>query len=193
VVERSNTLKATITIGIIFCALLFFVAGYVWRAPRSVHTGSDQKPWNPRAIGTSFTGVEVRELDTKHAAVDFFYNLENQTSTDFQLTPGSKAVIMKRLKVDGSLSADRDARLVSAAFVPTNNRTRIAVEITDLFDWPTKQDAAADQSLRDFVARETSGLEGFVIFDQISRYQIELPIDLATSASSAAELLKKGG
>jgi hypothetical protein len=186
-------LKPTIIIGIVCCAVLFFVAGYFWRVPSSAPAGPGQKAWNPDAIESSFTGVEVRELDATHAAVEFVYNLENRTNADYQLSPGPKAVIMKRLKADGSLSAGRDTRLVSAAFIPTNNRTRIAVEVMDSFDWPVKQDAAADQTLRDFVARETSGIQGFVIFDQTSRFQIELPINLATSASAVTAPPRNGG
>ncbi len=140
-----------------------------------------QKPWNSRAIESAFAGVQVREVDAAHASVVFLYDLDNRTGSDYQLTPGPSAVIMKRLKADGSLSSDTRARLVSAAFVPTNNRTRIAVELTHPFAWPAKSDAAADQTFRDFVARETSGLQGFVIFDQTSRYEIELPINLAAA------------
>ncbi|MGH9685571.1 MAG: hypothetical protein ACRD5K_00580 [Candidatus Acidiferrales bacterium] len=183
-------MKSTITIGILACALLFFAAAYFWRAPRVVQSADGPKPWNTRAITSVFTGVKVRELDATHAAVDFIYDLENRTDRDYQLTPGPGAVVMRRLKADGSLSSDRDARLVSAAFVPINDRTRITMEMTESFGWPAKQDDAADQKLRDFVTREAAGLQGFVIFDQSSRYEIELPISLAVAQPSATPHLK---
>lgn len=166
------------------CAALFFAAGYFWKAPKPTEPPAGQKPWNSRAIESTFAEVQVRQLDATHAAVDFVYDLDNRTNSDFQLTPGPGAVIMKRFKADGSLSSDADARLVSDAFVPTNNRTRITVEIAEPFNWPAQRDSAADQSFRDFVARASSGLEGFVIFDQITRYEIDLPIRLAASAVS---------
>lgn|GEM_PF-2506442 len=184
-----NAVKKTIIIGILCCAVLFFAAGYFAHAPRTIPSSSKsaaEQPWNSQAIQSSLIGVKVRELDATHAAIDFVYDLQNQTSRDYQLTPGPSAVIMKRLKTDGSLSSDPDSRLVSAAFVPTNNRTRITLEMTEPFNWPAKQDAAADQSFRDFVHRAASSLEGFVIFDQASRYEIELPINLAASAPAVA-------
>jgi hypothetical protein len=182
-----HALKKTIIIGILCCVALFFAAGYFARAPRAVQPSfrsAAEQPWNSQAIQSSLIGVKVRELDATHAAIDFVYDLQNRTSSDYQLTPGPSAVIMERLKADGSLSSDPDTRLVSAAFVPTNNRTRITVEMTEPFNWPAKQDVGADQSFRDFVHRAAASLEGFVIFDQASRYEIELPINLAASNPS---------
>ncbi|MGH9717900.1 MAG: hypothetical protein ACRD4R_14405 [Candidatus Acidiferrales bacterium] len=172
-------MKKTILIGLLSCAVLFFAAAYAWRTPRLVQSAPpSQSPWNSHAIEGTLAGVQVREVNPSHAAVVFLYDLDNRTSSDFHLGPGPDAVIMKRLKPDGSLSSDTRARLVSAAFVPTNNRTRVALEMTDSFSWPARQAASADQSFRDFVAREASGLDGFVVFDQTSRYEIELPVNL---------------
>lgn len=177
---KSSTL---IWVGIC-CAALFFGGGYALHAPKRAQSSAGQKPWNSQAIRSSFAGVQVREVDATHAALDFVYDLENRTASDFEVAPGPGVVVMKRLNSDGSLVSDPNARLLSAAFIPTNNRTRFTVEMTEFFDWPAKQDADADQSFREFLRREVSGLEGFVIFDQSSRYEIELPIDLATSAAS---------
>lgn len=182
--------KKTIVIAVISCGVLFFVAGYFSRAPRVVQSATKQQPWNSRAIQSTFKGVQVRELDSTHAAVDFVFELENRTSSDFQLTPGPSAIIMKRLKADGSLTSDPAAHLTSAVFLPTNNRTRITLEVSEPFNWPAKQDAAADQSFREFARNEVSGLDGFVIFDQASRYEVDLPIQMATSAPSAASTPK---
>lgn len=179
-------MKKTIIIGVLSCVVLFLVAAYAWRTPRLVQHASGQTPWNSRAIASTFKGIQVREVDATHASVVFLYDLENRAASDFQLKPGPSVVIMKRLKADGSLSSNTSARLVSGAFVPTNNRTRIELEVTDPFNWPAQRNAAADKAFRDFVARETSGLQGFVIFDQNSRYEIDLPIDLATAAPSAS-------
>lgn len=183
-------MKSTITIGVLGCALLFLGAAYLWHSPHVVQSAAGQKPWNRTAIVSTFTGVKVRELDATHAAADFVYDLENRTNGDFQLAPGPSAVVMRRLS-DGSLSSDANAHLLSAAFVPVNNRTRITIEMSDAFNWPAKQDAAADQSFRDFVSHETTGLEGFVIFDQVSRYQIDLPLRLPIRSRAANPMLKK--
>jgi hypothetical protein len=184
--------KTTITIGILSCAVLFFAAAYAWRAPKVVQSAAGPRRWNSHAIEGAFEGVQVREQDPTHAAIEFLYDLDNRTESDFQLASGPSTMIMKRLKADGSLSSDTQARLVSAAFVPTNNRTRIALEITDSFPWPAKQDASANQAFRDFVERETSGVKSFVIFDRTSRYQIDLPIELASIADATVPRRSSG-
>jgi len=117
----------------------------------------------------------VREIDPTHADVLLFYDLENKTDADYQLSSGPNVVIMSRLAADGSLSSDRPVNLESSAFVPARNRTRITLELTRAFNWPAQKDASADQGFRQLVAGQTSGLTGFVLFDQTARYRIDLP------------------
>jgi hypothetical protein len=132
-------------------------------------------PWNAAAIKGSFAGVQVREIDAKNAAIVFFYDLENGTDLDYRLDNGPNLVILGRLKSDGSLSPEKQIRLNHAAFVPTKNRTRIGLEIVEPFGWPERTDAAAENKFRELVTQEVANLEGFVVFDQGTRYQIELP------------------
>ncbi len=179
-------MKTTTLVWLVLCCAALFAIGYVSHAPKTAQSAAGEKPWNSQAIRSSFAGVQVREVDATHAALDFVYDLENRTANDFEVAPGPGIVVMKRLNSDGSLISDPNARLLSAAFIPTNNRTRFTVEMMEPFAWPAKQGAVADQSFRDFVKSQASGLEGFVIFDQTSRYEIDLPIDLATTAASTA-------
>ena len=116
----------------------------------------------------------MRELDSTHAAVIFFYDLDNRTDSDYRLSSGPSVVIMSRLPPNGSLSSDEPISLDSTAFVPAKNRTRISLEISHAFDWPTQRDAAAERQVRQFVVDQVGGVEGFVLFDQDTRYQIEL-------------------
>jgi hypothetical protein len=130
--------------------------------------------WDSRAIDSTFAGVRVREVDPAHAAVVFSYDLDNRTGTDYRLSTGPNVVIMSRLEPNGSLSSDQQVSLDSPAFVPAGNRTRIGLEMSHSFDWPTQRDAAAERRIRQFVADQVADLQGFVLFDQATRYQIEL-------------------
>jgi hypothetical protein len=131
--------------------------------------------WNAAAVKGSYAGVQVREIDAKNAAIVFFFDLENGTDLDYRLDNGPNLVILGRLKSDGSLSSEKPIRLNHAVFVPTKNRTRIGLEIVEPFGWPDRTDAAAENKFREFVAQEVANLAGFVLFDQGTRYQIELP------------------
>jgi hypothetical protein len=154
--------------------------------------GGDGAPdsWNSAAIRGTLAAVRVRELDPTHAAVIFFYDLDNRTDTDYRLSNGPNVVIMSRLQSSGILSSDQQITLDAAAFVPAKNRTRIALEISHAFEWPAQRDQAAERQLRQFVSSEVSGLAGFVLFDQGTRYQIELATsspELATGSAASTQ------
>jgi len=158
---------------VIAACLVLFLALFV--SGKLPHWALRSAPWDARAIHASFAGVRVQEVDSAHAAVLLFYDLENRTDADYHLASGPNVVIMSRLAADGTLSADRPATLESSAFVPSRNRTRITLELSRPFTWPTEKDSAAEQSIRQLVASQVAGLAGFVLFDQTARYQIELP------------------
>ena len=132
-------------------------------------------PWNSHAVEGTFTGVRVREIDPSKSEVEFLYDLDNKTDTDYQLAKGSTVVIMSRLKSSGSLSSEGQVALGSSAFVPARNRTRIELGVTRAFDWPARMDIDSQLRIRQLVAAELADLDGFVLFDQGARYQIELP------------------
>jgi hypothetical protein len=136
--------------------------------------GARATGWNSQAIRSTLAGVRVRELDPTHAAVVFLYDLDNRTDMDYRLASGPNVVIMSRVQPTGSLIAAQQVSPDSAAFVPANNRTRLSLEVSHAFDWPQQKDAAADRQLRQFVADQEAGIQGFVLFDQTARYQIEL-------------------
>jgi hypothetical protein len=131
--------------------------------------------WNPRAVQTSYAGLRVREIDPSNAAVVFLYDLDNKSQNDYQLAKGSDVVVMSRLKSSKTFSSEKRVTLSDSAFVPANNRTRIALEVNEPFSWPSRMDAASEGRFRDLVAQEVSDLDGFVIFDQAHRFQIDLP------------------
>jgi len=82
---------------------------------------------------------------------------------------------MSRLEPGGSLVSGQQVTLDSAAFVPARNRTRVAVEMSRLFNWPRHNDPVAQNQFRQLVAAQVTGVKGFVVFDRAARYEIELP------------------
>jgi len=136
--------------------------------------------WNPTPIQSTFAGVQVKEVDSTHATLIFSYDLDNNTDTDYQLTKGSSTVVMTRLKSSGSVSSEEPIELDNSVFLPARNRARIAVQITRNFGWPASLPGAQigpvnQEKFRAFVAQEVANLSGFVLFDQATHFQIELP------------------
>ena len=136
--------------------------------------------WNPAAVRGTLAGIQVREVDPNHAAIVFSYDVDNQTDADYQLTKGPNAVILSRLKSDGTLVTNDALQLDNSIFLPARNRARISFEEAKPFRWPAelvpgRMGPLTQEKYRSLVAQETANLSGFVLFDQNSKYQIELP------------------
>jgi hypothetical protein len=158
-------------------AVVLAVAG-VWAAPGlpvARTFAQAAAPWNSHAVEGAFAGVRVREIDASNSAVIFLYDLNNKTDADYQLTKGPSVMIMSRLKSTGSLSSEKPVTLSDSAFVPSKNRTRISVEIKQPFPWPGRMDSRSEDRIRRLVADEVGDIQGFVLFDGSTRYQIDLP------------------
>jgi hypothetical protein len=151
---------------------LFLIAG---KNPQAQSMPVSAGAWDSHAIEGTLVGVRVREVDPSKSEVVFLYDLDNRTETDYHLAKGPGIVIMSRLKSSGTLTSEKQVALDSAAFVPAGNRTRIEVGVTRAFNWHARMDAASQMKIRQLVADETADLGGFVLFDQSTRYQIELP------------------
>ncbi len=130
--------------------------------------------WNAGAIRATFAAVEVHQVNSANAAIFFYYDVENNSGSDYQLDAGQNLRLMSRLKSDGSLVSDKRTRLADNVFVPVSNRTRIGIELDCPFAWPSQKDSAADGKIRALVSEQTSNLRGFVLFDSNSRFEIEL-------------------
>ena len=151
-------------------------------------------PWNSSAIQSTFAGAEVQEADPTHARLEFFFDLDNNTDTDYHFAKGAGTVVMTRLKSNGSLSSEQVIELNNSVFLPARNRTRVALQVTRPFNWPSGlpggQIGPVNQlKFRQLVADEVGNFSGFVMFDTATHFQIELPggwQELQTPASAAA-------
>ncbi len=157
---------------VLLAGLLLWFTG---RFPQSEIAAKSAAPWNIHALQTAYAGVRVREIDASNAAVVFLYDIDNKSGSDYKLVKGPDVVVMSRLKSAGTLSSEKPVTLSASAFVPVNNRTRIALEIAEPFSWPAHMDSSSEARFRELIAQETADVDGFVIFDQAHRYQIDLP------------------
>lgn len=172
--------------GLIACVLLLLLIVIAGRVTPNNSPAKQTASWNSQAIEGTPAGIRVQEIDPKHAAVVFLYDLENKTDSDYHLAKGPNIVIMSRLKPGGTLSSDEQITLDSAAFVPARNRTRIAFEVSHPFNWPADRGASAERDFNQLVADDVADVAGFVLFDQANRYEIDFPAAWPEPQSSAA-------
>jgi hypothetical protein len=137
--------------------------------------GNSPKPWNSNAITANYVGAQLRELDSGNAALYLAFEVQNNTDSDYQLADGPSALVMSRLRADGSLSSQQRVRLSYPTFLPARQRARIALEVPSSFGWPSDNDSAYQDKLRDFVNQKLADVQAFVLFDQTDRFEIEFP------------------
>jgi hypothetical protein len=136
--------------------------------------------WNAGSVRGTFAGLEVHEVDPSHVQLIFYYDVDNSTDSDYQLAKGPSTVVMTRLKSNGSLSSDIGIELDHSVFVPARNRTRVWLQSTQSFSWPSgmlagQMGAANQGKFRALIAQQVGNFSGFVLFDQATHTQIELP------------------
>lgn len=131
--------------------------------------------WNQGTISAGYIGSQLREIDKTHASLVISYDLENNTDSDYRLADGPNVVILSRLKSDGSYSQDQPIRLSYPVFLPAGQHARLAVEITQPFNWPSDTDSGSIEKLRGFVKQRLQNVGEFVLFDETNHRQLELP------------------
>ncbi len=140
------------------------------------------KPWNPSAVTAEFERIETEGRDE---SLVFCFVLENHTAQDYFVNGDAELMLDGKTKASNSLMLiEKDhGNLDFPIFVPQHNRSRVFVHLPD-YKFPDS--AAYSQKSEDdrkqyrkvlgkFVAEQIPNLDGFVIFDKASRYEIVLP------------------
>ena len=173
-----------VVIAVFALAAPFVLLALLVKSPGSKPLAKPADRWNSNAITSAFAGVQVREIGAANSAVAFLYDLSNNSDNDYQLKKGPGVFVMGRLKSSGSLSSEIQIGLSASAFVPARKTTRVALEIAHPFAWPSQMDPAAETRFRQLVASDMADLNGFVLFDQANRYQIDLRLWPQTEQAS---------
>jgi hypothetical protein len=184
----------------LFLTLAFLAAAagvvfFVFRTPGKQEAPPQPKGWNSVAIRSSFSAIQVREIDPAHAEVIFSYDLENTTDSDYRLASGPNAALVAQLKSDGSLRAPDAIRIDDSVFLPAKSHGHFALKASHPFNWPSQMvlgqvGPITQDRFRSLVNNEVSNVQEFILFDQAARYKIDFPADWqgSTSPSSSAAL-----
>jgi hypothetical protein len=139
------------------------------------------KPWNKEAITASYDSVAV-EGEKNH--IVFYYTLQNNTDFDYKPMDLSNIVAMAKLKKQKSLSGQKNDEVLRPDYpilIPAKQRIRFAFHLGYPYNKSLKKDATQEEQekyikdIEAYVNEEFSNLDGFVLFDEMNRYQIEFP------------------
>jgi hypothetical protein len=168
-------------LGVIFAMVSVAAA---WSVKESIERRG--APWNSDAITATYMGAQLRETSASDTVLFLAYELQNNTNKDYRLSDGSGYVVMSRVKPDGSLSSQEPVRLSYATFLPAHQRARLALEIQHPFHWPADNDPQLSKELADFITQRLSDVDGFVLFDQADRCEIDFPSSWQRLGSASA-------
>jgi len=155
---------------------LFVLVIFTLATPILKHPAKESaKGWSREGIRAAYVATQLREVDKTHASLILSYDVNNFTETDYRLAETSGVVIMSRLKSDGSLSQEEAIRLSYPVFLPARQHARLAIEIPGTLAWPVRDDSRYEEKLKEFVKQRLARVRGFVLFDEATHNQIDLP------------------
>ena len=129
------------------------------------------KPWNKSAIRASYQSLEAGNGE-KAIFVTLTYAVENTTDYDYRLPSSQKIMALKSDNVLDDIAKDW---MPVELFVPAHHRVqlRFSFPVGDVFDSvKAKED---DKWISKTAGSYLSTTKGFVVFDEVNRYEIALP------------------
>jgi hypothetical protein len=152
---------------LILCAV---VAGFLYYGSRP----KPAKPWNRDAIIAKSSDLSIG-CDN---SVVFYYHyiVENTTDSDYYFPADNKTAFIV-LPENKGLSQDKSFEWDSGAYIPSKQKIEVSFRVShDYTESFQKQDCLNDtKKLAAFTLRRLGEMDGFIIFDELSRYQIDFP------------------
>jgi hypothetical protein len=174
--------------------LAILAGGLLWFKSRP-------KAWNSNAVTAKFASLELSNKPVDNVFFFFNYDLQNNTDVDYrfsgraadepkgwtpvEVVPTASAVsvsVLKKLKSSGSLAQDNDINWDSV-FLPARKKARFQIRVSYPYDDSFRSTERNDlRKFNAFVKARLEKVDGFVLFDDANRNQIELPNGWQTPA-----------
>ena len=152
-----------------FAAVL--AAGAFWYLSRP----APQKAWDTKSVQATFDELIVRTEPDRFRAF-FTYVLENKTGADFRIEGPPQAVVMHKYPKGGGLAQAPELKWDHPLFLPAGQKVRFTLELPIAYgNDPVAQEAEEVDKITKFFAPHLDKVDGFVLFDEARRLQVELP------------------
>jgi len=155
----------------LLCAVV--VGGLVWYSRRP----KPPQAWNTQAITATYDYVTTKGEQNR---IVFVYTLQNNTQEDYRIDSESEVDVFHKLVSQNSIyhTVNKRPEIAFPIFVPAGGRTTLVIGYESEYsgakiNGDDQKKYRAD--VQEFVKTKHPNLGGFVLFDQIHRYEIELP------------------
>lgn len=139
------------------------------------------KPWDTKSLTATFDEIRV-EGEQNHLV--FYYAVENHTDTDYKLDDVSAVETHTTAKLARSNSYSlfrKNPGIRLPVFIPAHKRALFPLEITYSYQKAEDRNATSTQrsefrnAVKNYVNTEMPNLDGFSLFDESLRYEIDFP------------------
>ena len=153
------------------------------------------RQWDSKALTAKYDTIEFTigaSNETSSYPVDFYYNIQNNSNTTYQLDPATLTPLAV-LRDGNAMSKDfghyqsGSATVDGPPFIPPGGTARIDIKVSYSFpDEFTSADRKNGNKIIESLGHRTNELNGFVIFDGQNHYRIDLPRGWEYSKDKAA-------
>jgi hypothetical protein len=153
----------------------------VWYSGRPKHPA----PWNANAIRATYDGVRTGPtLDDKGGTKQelwFYYVVTNTTDLDYKFDQADQLTLMGKLETERSLLNADYLTIDRPVFIPSKQSVRLKVHMpSNDFkeaepDYHSPEHKQYHDKLLQHINSNFDDLDGFVLYDNTNRYQINFP------------------
>lgn len=135
------------------------------------------KPWNKEALKAEFRSVGTSREDN----FLFQYVVENNSDIDYRINSMSGVSLGAKSKGYLAMCDDCVSLTILPAFIPAHQKVLVPVELKYKIPGDLKTELNRTTSdnesnvVQSYVERNYTHLEGFVLFDENTRYEIDFP------------------
>jgi hypothetical protein len=152
--------------------LIFGVYSWFKNRPRA---------WDNKSITANYDGVDTE--GDKNTLV-FYYTLQNNTDFDYSIDDVAKITLLVKLERQKSLSGGKNDSFLKGdfpLFLPAKQRLRFGIHLGYPYEKKGKDNPSREEQVQyrkevaSYVKNELSNVDGFVLFDEAKRYQVDFP------------------
>jgi hypothetical protein len=159
-------------------SVLALISGYfLWNESKPKRS----QPRNTTAIIAKYDDISINDKDNH---ISFQYFIENNTDQDYELERSTGICLAVKLGREKSLSPCLDnvqENIHFPTFVPARQRVMFVIQTPKICTKPFKfanspeEQEKQREELEDCVRNEMPNVNGFVLFDDYHRYEIDFP------------------
>jgi len=178
--QRLLLISAGAGAGAILATVLVLLT-MVWYSART----KDPAPWNANAMQAKYdkvgTGSTLNGQGDKTQEIRFYYVVTNQTDSDYKVGQADSISLMGKLEDERSLLNEEAITIDRPFFIPPKQSVRLTIHVANYGLKEVEPDRNSSEHeqyinrLIEYINHDMGNLDGFVLYDNSTRYQINFP------------------